>query len=112
MAIVGGGGVGMYSGSPGGSSTKNCSGFFGSERSTASTYLMYWITASRSLSGKSYQGGMAVPRVFSIEGVSPFDQVDWDRRTAEIKDERGRVIFQQTDCEIPRSWSELGTRRC
>src|SRR3954471_6566356 len=53
--------------------------------------------------------GMAVPRVFSTEGVSPFDQVDWDLRTAEIKDERGRVIFQQTGCEVPRSWSQLAT---
>ena len=35
---------------------------------------------------------MVVPRVFSTEGVSPFDQVDWELRTAEIKDElRTRV---------------------
>ncbi|MGP0066118.1 MAG: vitamin B12-dependent ribonucleotide reductase [Isosphaeraceae bacterium] len=53
--------------------------------------------------------GMRVPRVFSLEGSSPFDQVDWDLRTAEIKDERGRVIFQQVDCEIPRAWSQLAT---
>jgi len=52
---------------------------------------------------------MAVPRVFSSEGVSPFDQVDWELRTAEIKDERGRAIFQQTGCEIPRGWSQLAT---
>jgi ribonucleoside-diphosphate reductase alpha chain len=52
---------------------------------------------------------MEVPRVFSTEGVSPFDQIDWDFRTAEIKDERGRAIFQQTDCEIPRGWSQLAT---
>ena len=37
------------------------------------------------------RAGMVVPRVFSTEGVSPFDQVEWDLRTAEIKDERGRV---------------------
>ena len=43
---------------------------------------------------------MVVPRVFSAEGVGPFDQVDWESRTAEIKDERGRVIFQQAGCEI------------
>ncbi len=55
------------------------------------------------------RAGMVVPRVFSTEGVSPYDQVDWDLRTAEIKDERGRVIFQQNDCEIPRSWSQLAT---
>ena len=55
------------------------------------------------------RAGMEVPRVFSTEGVSPFDQIDWDFRTAEIKDERGRVIFQQTDCEIPQGWSQLAT---
>ena len=41
--------------------------------------------------------------------ASPFDQVEWELRTAEIKDERGRIIFQQTDCEIPRNWSQLAT---
>ncbi len=53
--------------------------------------------------------GMEVPRVFSMEGLSPFDQVDWELRTAEIKEERGRVIFQQKDCEVPRNWSQLAT---
>jgi ribonucleoside-diphosphate reductase alpha chain len=53
--------------------------------------------------------GMVVPRVFSSEGSNPFDQVEWDRRTAEIKDERGRAIFQQLDCEVPRNWSQLAT---
>jgi ribonucleoside-diphosphate reductase alpha chain len=52
---------------------------------------------------------MEVPRVFSTEGTSPFDQIDWGFRTAEIKDEAGRVIFQQVDCEIPRGWSQLAT---
>jgi len=53
--------------------------------------------------------GMTVPRVFSTEGVSPYDQVDWELRTAAIKDERGRVIFEQTGCEIPKAWSQLAT---
>ncbi|MHB1557641.1 MAG: vitamin B12-dependent ribonucleotide reductase [Isosphaeraceae bacterium] len=52
---------------------------------------------------------MHVPRVFSREGTNPFDEVEWDLRTAEIKDERGRAIFQQVDCEVPRSWSQLAT---
>jgi ribonucleoside-diphosphate reductase alpha chain len=51
--------------------------------------------------------GMVIPRVFSTEGASPFEQVEWEERTAEIKDERGRVIFQQTNCEFPRDWSQL-----
>jgi ribonucleoside-diphosphate reductase alpha chain len=53
--------------------------------------------------------GLTIPRIFSTEGVSPFDQVEWDRRTAAIKDERGRVLFEQVDCEIPRAWSQLAT---
>ncbi len=53
--------------------------------------------------------GMEVPRIFSMEGSCPFDQVDWELRTAEIKEERGRVIFQQKDCEVPRNWSQLAT---
>ncbi len=55
------------------------------------------------------RSGMAVPRVFSTEGVSPFDEVEWDLKTAEIKDEKGRVIFQQADCEVPKAWSQLAT---
>jgi len=55
------------------------------------------------------RAGMQVPRIFSREGVSPFDEVDWELRGAEIKDERGRMIFQQVDCEIPRTWSQLAT---
>ncbi len=53
--------------------------------------------------------GMKVPRVFSTEGTSPFDSVEWDLRTAEIKDERGKIIFQQVGCEIPRTWSQLAS---
>jgi ribonucleoside-diphosphate reductase alpha chain len=59
--------------------------------------------------GQAAGRGMTVPRVFSTEGVSPYDQVAWERRTAGIKDEKGRVIFEQTNCEIPASWSQLAT---
>ena len=53
--------------------------------------------------------GMAVPRVFSTDGISPYDQVEWDLRSAAIKDERGKVIFEQHNCEIPKAWSQLAT---
>lgn len=55
------------------------------------------------------RSGMVVPRIFSTEGVSPFDQVEWDLRSASIKDERGKAIFEQVDCEIPKAWSQLAT---
>src|SRR3954447_8084789 len=69
-------------------------------------------TASRGTVGvrtSQARSGMTVPRVFSTEGVSPFDQVEWELRTASIKDEKGKAIFQQVDCEIPKGWSQLAT---
>ena len=69
------------------------------------------LAATGTVEGRAASGrkGMTVPRVFSTEGVSPYDQVDWELRTAAIKDERGKVIFEQVDCEIPRAWSQLAT---
>ncbi|GAB4128764.1 vitamin B12-dependent ribonucleotide reductase [Thermopirellula anaerolimosa] len=40
---------------------------------------------------------------------SPFDTVVWTRRTAEIKNEAGGTHFQQPDCEVPETWSQLAT---
>jgi ribonucleoside-diphosphate reductase alpha chain len=49
------------------------------------------------------------PRVFSSEGVSPFDQVRWQKRTASISDDKGGVLFEQTNVKVPESWSMLAT---
>ena len=46
---------------------------------------------------------------FCPVGVDPFDTVDWVPRTAQIKDENGGVLFEQTDCMVPSSWSALAT---
>ncbi|HTY86306.1 MAG TPA: vitamin B12-dependent ribonucleotide reductase [Candidatus Acidoferrum sp.] len=51
-----------------------------------------------------------VERVFSEAKVKPFDQVEWDRRTAEITDDAGKVIFKQDNVEVPKSWSLLATK--
>src|SRR5471032_539959 len=54
--------------------------------------------------------GLKFERVFSKENVSPFDQIEWDRRTAKITDDSGKVIFEQTNVEVPKTWSELATK--
>ena len=41
--------------------------------------------------------------------ASPFDTVQWETRSAAIKDESGKVLFEQTNCEIPSDWSQLAT---
>jgi len=46
---------------------------------------------------------------FCPEDQEPFETVEWDRRTAQIKDENGKVLFEQTECEVPKTWSALAT---
>ena len=54
--------------------------------------------------------GLRFERVFSDASVSPFDQLEWERRTAEITDDSGKVIFKQENIEVPKSWSPLATK--
>src|SRR5690606_9845825 len=53
--------------------------------------------------------GMRVDPYFCPVGVDPFDTVDWVPRTAHIKDENGGILFEQTNCMVPSSWSALAT---
>ncbi|MDR1145900.1 MAG: vitamin B12-dependent ribonucleotide reductase [Verrucomicrobiales bacterium] len=54
--------------------------------------------------------GMKFERVFSVEGTHPFEQIEWELRTAEITDDGGKVIFRQQNVEVPKSWSILATK--
>ena len=56
------------------------------------------------------KSGLKFQRFFSQEGNSPFDEVEWERRVAEITDDSGKVIFRQEDVEVPKSWSALATK--
>jgi ribonucleoside-diphosphate reductase alpha chain len=53
---------------------------------------------------------LPVKRVFSDAKVKPFDQIEWDKRTAEITDDSNKVIFKQENVEVPKSWSVLATK--
>ena len=55
-------------------------------------------------------GGLRFKRVFSDAAVAPFDQIEWERRTAEITDDGGKVIFKQENIEVPKNWSPLATK--
>ncbi len=48
-------------------------------------------------------------RFFTKNGVSPFDEVQWERRTAAITDAGGKTIFEQKDVEVPVDWSMTAT---
>ncbi|TAL03176.1 MAG: vitamin B12-dependent ribonucleotide reductase [Verrucomicrobia bacterium] len=60
--------------------------------------------------GSAGKKQLRIERVFSDAKVKPFDQIEWDRRTAEITDDAGKVIFKQENVEVPKSWSVLATK--
>ena len=53
--------------------------------------------------------GLRFDRYFTSPGSHAHDLVEWERRTAAITNEKGAVIFEQKDVEVPRSWSQLAT---
>ncbi len=53
--------------------------------------------------------GLAFRRFFTKPGVSPYDEVEWEHRTAQITDAQGQVIFEQRDVEVPKDWSMTAT---
>jgi len=53
--------------------------------------------------------GLEFPRYFTLPGVDPFDEVEWEIRSAVIGNEKGKVVFEQRDVEIPKTWSQQAT---
>src|SRR6187399_2845580 len=53
--------------------------------------------------------GLEFPRYFTRPGVDPFDEVEWEVRSAVIGNEKGKVVFEQRDVEIPKFWSQQAT---
>ncbi len=53
--------------------------------------------------------GLRFKRVFSEEGKSPFDMVEYEKRTSAIREPNGKVVFEMKDIEIPKQWSQVAT---
>ncbi len=53
--------------------------------------------------------GLTFARRFTRDGISPYDEVQWERRTASITDTKGNSIFEQKDVEVPVDWSMTAT---
>jgi ribonucleoside-diphosphate reductase alpha chain len=54
-------------------------------------------------------GGIEVERFFTKPGIDVFDTCEWELRTAVITNERGEVVFEQKDVEMPKFWSQMAT---
>ncbi|MEC7409664.1 MAG: adenosylcobalamin-dependent ribonucleoside-diphosphate reductase, partial [Planctomycetota bacterium] len=54
--------------------------------------------------------GLKIDATFCPDnGKTPFATAQWEQRSAAIKDENGNALFEQTNCEIPSTWSQLAT---
>jgi len=59
--------------------------------------------------GAETTAGLKFERFFTDGKISPFDAVEWEKRTALIGNEKGVTIFRQEDVEVPKNWSQTAT---
>jgi ribonucleoside-diphosphate reductase alpha chain len=58
---------------------------------------------------KKKASGLTFRRFFTKAGVSPYEEIEWELRTAQITDAQGGVIFEQQNVEVPKDWSMTAT---
>ncbi len=51
--------------------------------------------------------GLRFSRVFTESGKDPLDMVQWETRSALIRNREGEVVFEQTGVEAPAFWSDM-----
>src|SRR5438552_7796872 len=66
-------------------------------------------TSATPKSDKKKAPGLTFKRFFTKAGVSPYDEVEWELRTALITDRQGAPIFEQKNVEVPKDWSMTAT---
>src|SRR5436309_2169103 len=63
--------------------------------------------------GASFDGsgakGLSFERRWTRPDVHPYDEIQWETRTASIGNESGKTVFEQKDVEVPVFWSQLAT---
>src|SRR5665811_2131185 len=61
--------------------------------------------ASATSTPKKRAPGLTFKRFFTKAGVSPYDELEWELRLAQITDSHGGIIFEQKDVEVPKAVS-------
>jgi ribonucleoside-diphosphate reductase alpha chain len=67
------------------------------------------VTLNVPTAAKKTAPGLSFRRLFTKPGVSPYDEIEWDLRLAQITDAQGNIIFEQKDVETPKDWSMTAT---
>src|SRR6476660_536557 len=65
--------------------------------------------AAPAVPSKKKAAGLQFRRLFTKPGVSPYDEIEWELRLAQITDSQGNTIFEQKDVEVPKDWSMTAT---
>src|SRR5260370_15664477 len=66
-------------------------------------------TAATTIASKPKTSGLTIRRFFTKAGISPYDEVEWEHRLAQIAESKGGMIFEQKDVEVPKDWSMTAT---
>src|ERR1022692_861678 len=66
-------------------------------------------TTTANTTPKKRAPGLGFKRFFTKAGVSPYDELEWELRLAQITDTHGGIIFEQKDVEVPKDWSMTAT---
>ena len=53
--------------------------------------------------------GLQFKRRFTKDNVSPYDQFEYDYRDSVIKNPNGEKVFEMTNVEVPKQWSQIAT---
>jgi ribonucleoside-diphosphate reductase alpha chain len=62
-----------------------------------------------SAKAKTKGSGLSFQRHYTRDGVSPFDMFEYDYRTSVIRNPNGEKVFEMTDVEVPKHWSQIAT---
>ncbi len=52
---------------------------------------------------------MKITRLFTQEGADPFASFDFEKRTSEIRNPDGSIVFKMEDVSVPKQWSQVAT---
>jgi ribonucleoside-diphosphate reductase alpha chain len=53
--------------------------------------------------------GLVFVRHYTRDGVAPFDMFEYDYRTSVIRNPNGEKVFEMTNVEVPKQWSQIAT---
>lgn len=63
------------------------------------------MAATKNKSGK----GLTFSRHYTKDGLSPYEMFEYDYRTSVIRNPNGEKVFEMTNVEVPKHWSQIAT---